>query len=41
MLWLPKTILFNPEEQTLLIVVHGLSIGTPPKRAACLAGFCP
>src|SRR5689334_15898520 len=32
---------FNPEEQTLLMVVHGTSKGSLAPRAACRAGACP
>jgi hypothetical protein len=37
----PKTRDFNPDEQTLLFVVQGVSILTPPKIEACQAGACP
>lgn len=30
-----------PDEQTLLIVVQVVDIGSPPKITACLAGACP
>lgn len=37
----PKVIDFNPEEQTLLIVVQGTSTPSPARTAACRAGACP
>ncbi len=39
--WEPKTIDFNPDEQTLLIVVQGVSTPRPADIDACLAGACP
>ncbi len=39
--WEPKTKLFNPDEHTLFIVVHGVSTPRPPKIEACRAGACP
>ena len=33
--WAPKTRDFNPDEHTLLVVVHGVSTPTPPKIDAC------
>jgi hypothetical protein len=32
---------FNPEPQTLLIVMAPVAGDNPPKIAACRAGFCP
>jgi hypothetical protein len=32
---------FNPEEQTLLRVVHGVSTPRPAESEACLAGAWP
>lgn len=37
----PNTIDFNPDEHTLLIVVHGTVTGIPDFRDACLAGAWP
>ena len=34
-------IAFIPEAQTLFIVVHGVFVGIPAPRAACLAGAWP
>lgn len=39
--WEPKTSDFKPDEQTLLMVVQGVSTPTPPWIEACLAGACP
>ncbi len=35
------TIDFNPEAQTLLMVVQGTVLGIPANMAACRAGACP
>lgn len=37
----PNTMDFNPEEQTLLIVVHGTLYEMPPLSEACRAGAWP
>lgn len=34
-------IVFIPDEQTLLTVVHGTPLSTPPLIEACRAGACP
>ena len=39
--WAPKQTDLSPEEQTLLMVVHGTSNPIPPLTATCLAGACP
>src|SRR5436309_14158594 len=36
----PRATAFSPEPQTLLMVMAPTSGGSPPKIAACLAGFC-
>lgn len=39
--WEANTIDFNPDEHTLLIVVQGTYVPTPPFKEACLAGAWP
>lgn len=37
----PIIIDFMPDEHTLLMVVHTVLVGSPPKMAACRAGAWP
>ena len=39
--WAPKTIDLRPDEQTLLIVVHGTLVPRPPFNEAWRAGAWP
>ena len=37
----PSMTASSPEPQTLLMVTHGVVLGSPAKSAACRAGACP